>query len=98
MSQTTCRECGNPSRSNPCPECVDDHQPITPALFVRILTDLLEGEGDHGAFEDAGGIRSAIDFGDGSVLTSNAGLTVTLGDGSEYQLSIVQSAWAGGRR
>jgi len=41
--------------------------------------------------EDADNIARMTSFEDGGVLTNNAGFTVTLEDGSEYQVTIVRS-------
>lgn len=67
--------------------------------IVTALHELLEfatNEGDllgdcEMAQQVAGGIDSVVDFRRAGVLTSNEGFVLTLADGSEFQVSVIQS-------
>jgi hypothetical protein len=53
---------------------------------------LLEKIAEAVTEDEIGDYNSAVTFEDAGLMTRNAGLVVRLEDGSEFQLSIVQSA------
>ena len=62
--------------------------------FAELLGTMLEDNPGLDAEDDAdadAAIRDVASFRDTGVLTSNAGLVVTLLDGTEFQLTIVLS-------
>jgi len=75
------------------------------ALLTALLENLIEAreelvdEDEEGALadiardmaEEAEDLERVESFSDAELLTSNAGLVIRLRDGSEFQLSIVQS-------
>jgi hypothetical protein len=75
-------------------------QTLETALDAR---DLVEGEDDDTELadlmrdiaSDADGISQVIAYPDTDLMTRDAGLVVRMADGSEYQITIVQSRAAG---
>ena len=61
------------------------------ARFAELLGTLLEDNPGLDDDDDDAAIRDVASFRDAGVLTSNAGLVVTLVDGTEFQLTIVLS-------
>jgi len=61
---------------------------LAEALIAVTLTHPDTGD------EGAEGALDAYTFAEGGALTSNAGFTVTLDDGSEFQVTVIQSRWA----
>ena len=63
--------------------------------FESALLYLIQ-DGETGEGIDADSVRSVVPYREAGVLTGNAGLVVTMNDGSEFQLTIVQSRMARG--
>jgi hypothetical protein len=63
---------------------------VTPRRFERWLTDAIE---EHGDRDDppASRVADVEDFVQAGMLTNDRGLVVRFSDGSEIQLTIVQS-------
>ena len=63
---------------------------MTPRRFERWLTDAIE---EHGDRNDPPAVRVAVveDFVQAGVLTMDRGLVVRFADGSEIQITLVQS-------
>ena len=59
--------------------------------FTECLKAILDDGLDVNESFDPDGIRSVATFDDAGVLTMNKGLVVTMDDGAEFQLTIVQS-------
>lgn len=62
---------------------------MTEETFTRALRDALEFAFEEETFP----VDCARTFEESGVLTGNRGLVVRLEDGSEFQLTVVQSAW-----
>jgi hypothetical protein len=62
-------------------------------LMVQTLVDLLEnGSGDEDDTEEVlSKVQRVSTFNDEMMLTSNVGVVVRLDDGSEFQVTVVQS-------
>jgi len=69
---------------------------MTEKGFTNCLQALLDGDVDGAASAvneafDPDGIQGIATFADAGVMTSNHGLVVTLDDGAEFQITVVQS-------
>jgi len=64
---------------------------MTEQGFAACLAAILNGEVDVNESFDPDGIEGVASFEDAGVLTMNAGLVVTMDDGTEYQITIVRS-------
>lgn len=60
------------------------------AALEDTLQALLEGDPMENLFEEVG-INSVHTFNDAGVMTRNKGLVLVMADGTEFQLTIVQS-------
>jgi hypothetical protein len=71
----------------------DTEDSVTEELMVQTLVDLLEnGSTDQDETEEVlAGLARVSTFSDEMMLTSNAGLVVRLDDGTEFQVTVVQS-------
>jgi len=59
--------------------------------FARCLLAVLSDECEVDESFDPDGIRRVETYAEAGMLTTDAGLVVTMDDGSEFQLTIVQS-------
>ena len=64
---------------------------MTEQGFAACLAAILNGEVDVNESFDPDGVREAVPYDEAGVLTRNAGVVVTMDDGSEYQLTAVRS-------
>ena len=68
---------------------------MTEAQFVGLLVDLIEADADGDVDDSVGGpeLREArLElFGDAGIMTRSEGLVVTLADGTQFQITVVQS-------
>lgn len=100
MATTTCSNCGNPAKANPCEDCVEDSKEMMDekTLQKALMATLSEAPDDYKSGEalDIEQVRSVRTFQDVGMLTTDAGLLITMKDGSEFQITIVQSRNARG--
>jgi hypothetical protein len=59
--------------------------------FEGDLQSVLQGDDFDGLFVEAKGVENVATFEQAGVLTRNKGLVVRMNDGSEFQITIVQS-------
>lgn len=59
--------------------------------FEQDLQSVLQGDDFDCMFSEGGNVKSVSTFDEAGVLTRNKGLVVRMGDGSEFQITIVQS-------
>ena len=65
--------------------------------FTNCLKAILADDVDVNESFDPDGIREVETFKDAEIMTTNAGLVVTMDDGTEFQLTIVRSRRGRGR-
>lgn len=67
---------------------------MTTHEFEACLAAVLNNEVELNESFDPDGVHRAVSFDEAGVLTNNAGLVVTMDDGSEFQITIVCSRQA----
>lgn len=97
---TVCHGCGEPAyydteaddyrHNDPDVQCflIGAGEPIDEADVVEVLLDAINYDGDLN--ESMPGARAAS-FDDVGMMTMNKGVVITMADGSEFQLKVVQS-------